>query len=350
MANPSGWDARLQFDHYVYDYMRKSGRAEAAEIFRIETNLPIDPQAPPEIDVPDGFLHEWWLTCYDHLKAWDTKDHQHHEGFSDMDINMMNMRQHRDPALSKQHELNEQMIRELNINTEFGWTIAHASAPSTSTRWSSTETDQISQAFTFPPPGNIGETAPRESDPSQKAVTKGGKIVSNKSGRRKKKSVSPADGSNNKPGPNTNRSEASSTIPKDLQGVAHLSSSHVKGKKAMRGGSSSKKDTVKLSSSRVKGKKDEAGDSSIKDSDVKLSSSRVKENIDGGGDASSNSEAHHRSPNKDDLKDEITLGDILVKLMCPNRIFIIHLFMYLFWELEILKCFLLRPCCLFINR
>ncbi|XP_054818234.1 uncharacterized protein LOC129317856 isoform X2 [Prosopis cineraria] len=66
------FDARLMLDRYLYDYFMKKNLPELAETFKNEANLEIDPNVPLAIDVPEGFLLEWWkVNCdFASLREW----------------------------------------------------------------------------------------------------------------------------------------------------------------------------------------------------------------------------------------------------------------------------------------
>ncbi|XP_020223241.1 uncharacterized protein LOC109805542 isoform X2 [Cajanus cajan] len=61
------WSTRQTFDRYVYDYLVKRNMQHTAEVFRKEVDLQMDPDAPSSdaMDVPEGFLLEWWSLNYD---------------------------------------------------------------------------------------------------------------------------------------------------------------------------------------------------------------------------------------------------------------------------------------------
>ncbi|XP_017437133.1 uncharacterized protein LOC108343389 isoform X2 [Vigna angularis] len=58
----SHWSSRQTFERYVYDYLVKRNMHRTAEVFRNETNLHLDAAASSTdaVDVPEGFLLEWW--------------------------------------------------------------------------------------------------------------------------------------------------------------------------------------------------------------------------------------------------------------------------------------------------
>ncbi|WVY95454.1 hypothetical protein V8G54_034542 [Vigna mungo] len=58
----SHWSSRQTFERYVYDYLVKRNMHHTAEVFRNETNLHLDAAAfsTDAVDVPEGFLLEWW--------------------------------------------------------------------------------------------------------------------------------------------------------------------------------------------------------------------------------------------------------------------------------------------------
>ncbi|XP_059626538.1 transcriptional corepressor LEUNIG_HOMOLOG-like [Cornus florida] len=93
MSSPAGWNSRVMFERYVFDYLRKRDMQETAEIFRREADPTIDPNTPPAIDVPDGFLHEWWLIFYDMFKARQQNNPEHNGGPSYTGEQMMIMAQ-----------------------------------------------------------------------------------------------------------------------------------------------------------------------------------------------------------------------------------------------------------------
>ncbi|XP_027930959.1 uncharacterized protein LOC114187045 isoform X2 [Vigna unguiculata] len=58
----SHWSSRQTFERYLYDYLVKRNMHHTAEVFRNETNLHLGPAASSTdaVDVPEGFLLEWW--------------------------------------------------------------------------------------------------------------------------------------------------------------------------------------------------------------------------------------------------------------------------------------------------
>ncbi|XP_022642348.1 uncharacterized protein LOC106776158 isoform X2 [Vigna radiata var. radiata] len=58
----SHWSSRQTFERYVYDYLVKRNMRHTAEVFSNETNLHLDAAAfsTDAVDVPEGFLLEWW--------------------------------------------------------------------------------------------------------------------------------------------------------------------------------------------------------------------------------------------------------------------------------------------------
>ncbi|KAJ1975916.1 hypothetical protein H4R35_002931 [Dimargaris xerosporica] len=48
---------------FIFDYLKKNNMTKAANAFRTETQLP--PDTEPPINVPDSFLHEWWVVFWD---------------------------------------------------------------------------------------------------------------------------------------------------------------------------------------------------------------------------------------------------------------------------------------------
>ncbi|KAJ1981106.1 hypothetical protein H4R34_002208 [Dimargaris verticillata] len=48
---------------FIFDYLKKNNMTKAANAFRTETQLP--PDSEPPINVPDSFLHEWWVVFWD---------------------------------------------------------------------------------------------------------------------------------------------------------------------------------------------------------------------------------------------------------------------------------------------
>ncbi|KAH9797030.1 transcriptional corepressor LEUNIG-like [Citrus sinensis] len=63
MASNSGFDAQRMLELYLHDYFVKHNMHETAETFRKEVN--VEASHSVAIDVPDGFLHEWWCIFYD---------------------------------------------------------------------------------------------------------------------------------------------------------------------------------------------------------------------------------------------------------------------------------------------
>ncbi|KAL9415839.1 hypothetical protein AB3S75_039104 [Citrus x aurantiifolia] len=106
----SDWDHRMMFDRYLYDYMRKKNMHQTADIFRREANVVLHPSFPPGIDVPDGFLHEWWLVFYDMYRSQQLRGHAPGEGPNMMIGQLMGARRQTDPHPLGQHEMNQQAI------------------------------------------------------------------------------------------------------------------------------------------------------------------------------------------------------------------------------------------------
>ncbi|KAJ7959742.1 Transcriptional corepressor LEUNIG like [Quillaja saponaria] len=59
----------FRFERYLYDYLIKNNMHQTAEIFKREANPMLDPMTAVAIDVPGGFLHEWWSFFFDVFSA-----------------------------------------------------------------------------------------------------------------------------------------------------------------------------------------------------------------------------------------------------------------------------------------
>ncbi|KAG5027426.1 hypothetical protein JHK86_023340 [Glycine max] len=68
------WSTRRTFERFLYDYLIKRNMHQTAEVFRYESNLQLDPCASSSdaMNVPKGFLEEWWSLNYDFdsFRAW----------------------------------------------------------------------------------------------------------------------------------------------------------------------------------------------------------------------------------------------------------------------------------------
>ncbi|KAM7525084.1 hypothetical protein LguiA_014986 [Lonicera macranthoides] len=62
-----GWNPYQMLDLYIHDYMVKNNMPQTAEIFAREAN--VSPQHRVAIDVPEGFLNEWWSIFWDMYSA-----------------------------------------------------------------------------------------------------------------------------------------------------------------------------------------------------------------------------------------------------------------------------------------
>ncbi|KAJ0083448.1 hypothetical protein Patl1_31170 [Pistacia atlantica] len=107
---PGSWDARLMFELYLFDYLRKNNMHQTAEIFFREANLSFDPSIPTSIDVPDGFLHEWWSFFFDMFTSRQLTNCGSEESPSNMVEQTMEAMQQLDPSPSRQYVMNEQTI------------------------------------------------------------------------------------------------------------------------------------------------------------------------------------------------------------------------------------------------
>ncbi|KAF7816060.1 hypothetical protein G2W53_030029 [Senna tora] len=58
------FDLRRMLDRYLHDYLMKRNM-RTAELFLNEGDLGFDPNVPPAIDIPEGFLREWWTISYE---------------------------------------------------------------------------------------------------------------------------------------------------------------------------------------------------------------------------------------------------------------------------------------------
>ncbi|KAL6967620.1 hypothetical protein U1Q18_033429 [Sarracenia purpurea var. burkii] len=205
MGSPVRWDNRAMFERYLYDYFIKNGMHNTAEIFRREANLTFHPVSLPAIDVPDGFLHEWWLTFYEMFRAWQPKNPDDNGGSSEVE-HVANVSQQGDPSLWKEQEMNEQMIKELTGCSDF--TIF--TTPDPYTCGLNTE-DNITpfmgchfvsqqKSLTFPMRfyhgGNVGDIVSQGVGSSSVATLEMEKIARNEGGRKSKNSACSEHGSN----------------------------------------------------------------------------------------------------------------------------------------------------------
>ncbi|XP_044507054.1 uncharacterized protein LOC123226574 [Mangifera indica] len=94
---------------------------QTAEIFFREANLTFDPRIPTAIDLPEGFLHEWWSFFYDVYISRQLKDCSSEESPSNMDEQMTEAMQQIDPSLSEQYLMNEQTISDLLASADSGF-------------------------------------------------------------------------------------------------------------------------------------------------------------------------------------------------------------------------------------
>ncbi|XP_021891700.1 transcriptional corepressor LEUNIG-like isoform X2 [Carica papaya] len=69
MDDDVGFNSRLMFEAYLYDYLKKKNMHQTAEIYRKEANLEFDPDFRPAMDIPGGFLQEWWSIFYDYFNS-----------------------------------------------------------------------------------------------------------------------------------------------------------------------------------------------------------------------------------------------------------------------------------------
>ncbi|XP_044483465.1 uncharacterized protein LOC123209459 [Mangifera indica] len=104
------WDARLMFELYLFDYLRKNNMHQTAEIFYREANLTFDPSMPAAIDVLKGFLHEWWSFFYDMYRSRQLTDCGSQQSLSNMVEQMMEAKQQLDPSPSRNYVMDEQTI------------------------------------------------------------------------------------------------------------------------------------------------------------------------------------------------------------------------------------------------
>ncbi|KAF5939576.1 hypothetical protein HYC85_023835 [Camellia sinensis] len=243
MANPTEWNNRAMFERYLFDYLQKRGLHETAELFWREANLSFDPSSRPALDVPDGFLHEWWLTFYDMFKASQAKNPVNKEGSSYAVEKVTYVGQQGDPSPLREQEVDKQPIRELTASSDFGLSTGGNLMPFMGCH--SMKTEQNFQGLaSFEPqqksstlskgfyhPSNLGNISTQGVGPSICATLKTEKIAPNESGRKRKHSTCSEDGSNGVPGGADYRSETSSPICKSFNGTLKLSSFHVDGNK-----------------------------------------------------------------------------------------------------------------------
>ncbi|XAR60692.1 hypothetical protein NMG60_11034167 [Bertholletia excelsa] len=188
MGSPVGWDNRDMFELYVCDYFRKNGMHETAEIFRREVNLKMDPASLP-VNVPGGFLLEWWLTFYDMFRAWQPRNFDRNSSY--MVEQVINARQQCNFSSLREHEMAEEMIRELIDANDF----AFASEPPIGGHL---ETENVSQNSMPSQPeqksltpskranheDNLGDTVAQEVGPSTRDIVETENDASDKTRRK----------------------------------------------------------------------------------------------------------------------------------------------------------------------
>ncbi|KAI8523662.1 hypothetical protein RHMOL_Rhmol13G0090900 [Rhododendron molle] len=227
------WDNREMFERYVYDYLMKNGKGEIAEIFRCEANLPFDPMSPPAIDVPDGFLHEWWLIFHEIFKGWQQNNSNNNQSSSNMAKEMVNVKiQQGDPSQSREQEMNEEMIRELTGSSDFALTIVDNPIPLVG--YHLAESGQTSQGLTSQPQQTSLADSKRHCQPvdlsdiitlrmrsSSCETLEMKKVAPAESGRKSKNSTGSGYGSNSVPVAADCPSETSSPICKSFDKLSH---------------------------------------------------------------------------------------------------------------------------------
>ncbi|XP_057513359.1 transcriptional corepressor LEUNIG-like isoform X2 [Actinidia eriantha] len=222
------WDNRAMFERYLYDYLIKKGMYETAEIFRREANLTFNPMSLPAIDVPDGFLHEWWLIFYDMFKASEPKNPDNDEASSNVVEQMVNVSQRGNPSLLREQELNEQMIKDLTDGSDFACATGDNLMPFmrcqlvktelTSQGSASSQPQQksleLSKKFYYPGGSSCGATMETE------------KVEPNESERKGKNPACSKNGSNTVQVATDCPSEISSPICKSFDDLVKLSDLH----------------------------------------------------------------------------------------------------------------------------
>lgn len=226
------WDNREMFERYVYDYLMKNGRGEIAEIFRQEANLSFDPMSPPVIDVPDGFLREWWLIFHDTFKGWQQNNPHKNESSS----YMVNGNQQGNPSKSREQEMTEEMIRELTGSSDFALTIGDNLMPLESGQTSQVLTSQTQQtpladSKRHGQPVDHADIVAQGVGRSSGETLTAKKVAPAESGRKSKNSAGSEYGSNSVPVAADCPSETSSPVGKSFDDTVKLSHSPDSGNK-----------------------------------------------------------------------------------------------------------------------
>ncbi|XP_048140044.1 uncharacterized protein LOC115736619 isoform X3 [Rhodamnia argentea] len=134
----NGWDSRAMLEHYIYEYMIKKQMHGTAEFFKREAALNFETALPG--DVPEGFLYEWWLIFYEMFM-----DNQPNNGSSSgiSPTMMMTFPQETTASLTRQSAMNDEMTRDLAINTNTRLTFGDSFM--WSKEWPSTNADHRPQ-------------------------------------------------------------------------------------------------------------------------------------------------------------------------------------------------------------
>ncbi|KAA8543785.1 hypothetical protein F0562_022038 [Nyssa sinensis] len=319
MGSPIGWDNRIMFERYLYDYFRKKNMHETAEIFREEANLTIYPMTSPVVDVPDGFLHEWWSIFYDMFNAWQPKNTEHYEGPSCVAEQVINMGSLSDLSSLEQHKMTEQMMREPTVSTNFGFTIGDFLVPPA--RCPLTGTEQISQGLTSSRPQQKSFTLTPEisshlGDLSD-IVAQG--IGSSGLAAPRKENIAPHEGADIiHPGFENHELDSLWVMKQYQEELLDKSSSLESGRKRKNSSSYSEDGSNGVpTATNCPSETSSPIHKCLKDI-VKRSTSHADDDKDEGRTSSSNLQTHHTTPDTDASKDGILLGGILVNYKFHN--------------------------------
>ncbi|KAI4305141.1 hypothetical protein L6164_028527 [Bauhinia variegata] len=112
------WDNRLMLELYLYDYLMKRNLHETAEIFRKESNLSLDPMTRPAIDIPEGFLLEWWRANFEFetFRAWMHENYTFEKVPSTKGKEILETKQGSNASQGGLYPNNEQINRQLPNN------------------------------------------------------------------------------------------------------------------------------------------------------------------------------------------------------------------------------------------
>ncbi|XP_057948630.1 transcriptional corepressor LEUNIG_HOMOLOG-like [Malania oleifera] len=115
MASGDEWDAEKMLQLYVHDYMVKKNMHRTAEIFAREANVCNNPVV---IDVPEGFLSEWWSIFYDLYASRQGNHHETGEQSSVKDAHMTETKPQSSNPLAQQLEMNQKRMGQFPTSTD----------------------------------------------------------------------------------------------------------------------------------------------------------------------------------------------------------------------------------------